>query len=1043
MSDDRYLNEYEPADRTTSERSPRFRKRRIRDTAPRLQQGKELLVGPPVPTEWWIEGMIGRVPNYNSNFWRLPGEEKQKAMDAFSKGGVDEARRQGFEFNETPYFPAGPVPAFLTEALRTMADPIEGIADLVKKIPGVPDFEFDLTSDKALPHAREGGALAPFAGELTGETIKYMSLYKLFGKAGVTGRSADALVGATSGVLREGSLEGAAIEGGAAATIGKFISVLRTGKGATKSSTAEAMPDAGAVPAASTLTPVEEKVLLPIYNLSGGEQAVILNHFGYSPEIARSLSKTWNGVVDKVAAKAVSKIPPKISEWIHRKFVGSADPRAKAILAGARQRQAEGIDEAIQLGADIRAIPKEFHMEITKYLDPELAPYLTAKGQSVSELGILPPQYMSIVKNAQKKIEDLGREAVEFGLLDAKTFEKRAGEYLARYYKPKDWMVQTVSRKLKNLFVKGERFKKRTLTPEQAVQKGVITDPTYAVSRTIADLTYDIETARAFRAISQNPEWARPYETFGTVQEAKAAGFRAIPKDARYGDLKGMWAQRDIADEIFAIHRPSATGTTGALISFYEKSLGLWKLGKTAWSPSTQGRNYFSNLILADIGAGLSPARQDIYAKALRDYLKKGALYQEAAPTGLFGTDWFGAEIGSLYKPSGVAKSGSMFDLLAHSLPSRALRTPGRIYQGTEHWFKLAVFSHQRSLGASVEAASAHAQKYLFNYSDLSPFLRKLRLAPWGGPFLSFTAKALPVVLESAVRRPIRFWKYPIMLKTMHEYSKAKLGIDDEEWNRINASLPEWRQNGWNVLVPARGREGRPRLIDLTYNLPWGQIGETTSLLKHVPVLKDIPFAGVLDPFIGSNPFTNLTVDILSNRNRFLDKPLYDKRVDLKMEGRVVPKGAGGQATENILGHIGRQLAPGIALAAPDVADAIADKPTKYGDKLDRIGVILNKLVGIKITDVDVERGLRIKVGEWKKDRKAYTSRVFGIEARRDKFDKNLKKGIITQEQHDSFMVDYERELSQLKPLEELLEQRGEELQRLYKDEKSNRRGGR
>lgn len=725
-------------------------------------------------------------------------------------------------------------------------------------------------------------------------------------------------------------------------------------------------------------------------------QKFIANFFGYNPEVAKSLQKAWSGTVDKVAYEALSVVPQKVKDFTQRFFYGDAPPGVRVILAQARLGKVAGQREAVALAEQLSVIPKGQREEVYKFIDPKLM------GE-----GSVAPEYRDIVRRAMDRIEELGNEAVNLGLLSEETYKANLREYLGRYYQGgnSSWN-EFLQRPFKQMAIKGERFKSRTLTGEQAVAHGVITDPSYAVARTVQDLTFDIETAKAFRRIAENVTWAKASEAFADATQARQAGFVRVPKDKRFGDLADKWVDRSVSDEVFSlVHPSSGSATKDAMAGIYDKMLGYWKLGKTAWNPATHFRNIFSNFILADIGAGLSPVRVDIYANALRQYIKKGPLYEEAAKTGLFGTDWFGSEVRAFINPENVAGSSSMFDALNRSLTSRIMKAPGNLYQGEEHWFKMAVYLNERAGGATIEQAAAHAQKYLFDYSDISPMLQKMRGAWWGGPFLTFTSKALPIMVESAVKNPIRFWKYPVMMKGLHEYSKAKLGISEDEWKKMESVLPPWKQNGWNVLLPARGREGKPRLLDLTYNMPWGQLGESPSLLKNVPILKDLPF-GAIDPFIGSNPFTNLAANVVFNRDRFLDKPIYSPNIDTPLEG-----------VGKIMVNAGYQLTPGFIPAGIATYKALAEKPGEYGDISDKWSTISNKILGIKISDVDTQKGLQIAVGKLRDVADELRSAAYKLRARRE-------RGGITKEEFSS-------DSTRLIEIEGQLMQREQELKQL------------
>lgn len=894
------------------------------------------------------------VPNPMSVYWMLDDEQQDAYRRGVAKWGpqLELLGQLGFK---PPELPAGNLAA----ATRGFASGFW---------PG---------SERQMEPVVGGSPAVEGLAQVGGEAAKYAGIYKALARAGLTGLAADFAAGGVSGAQRQLGAEDpslgdagleALITGGAS---GLFRSI---GEGA---ATAIKGGPTGTAPKPGLSKSAASKVSAPTANMAPSEQSVVLNFFGWNPQIEQSISKAWSGVVDKTTEKMLSLMPQKVKDWVHHAFWGNAPAEVKQILKQTRVNQIAGQREAVELGQPFGPLSKTQKRDIYSFLDPE----------ALGEMGAVPGPLRNAVDKAQTRLYELGQDAVEYGVLDEETFYKNAWKYLGRYYTSQSGVSNLSLSNIKRLFVKGGRFKHRSLdTPEARRAAGIITDPQYAVSRTISDLTFDIETLKAFRRIASNKEWTRAAEIFPDVRMAREAGFVRIPKDKmRYGDLSDQWLQKDIADEIFAlVPRGSDRHINNIMGDVYDKLLASWKYGKTALNPATHGRNVFSNFILADVGAGLSPTRVDIYGKALKEYIGKGKLFREAKSTGLFGTDWFGAEVGSILKPG--KKTRNVFDMFNTSIPSKIVKAPGKLYQGEEHWFKMAVYMHQRELGASVEQAAAHAQKYLFDYSDLSPMLQKLRRNPFGGPFLTFTAKALPVMVESAVKRPVRFWKYPIMMKALHEYSKHRLGITEEEWKRIEMSLPEWRRNGWNVMLPWRSTGGKPRLLDLTYNLPWGQIGESPSLFKNVPYLgsglkKDVygheintdvgTLASVVDPFIGSNPFTNLAADVVFNRDRFLDKPIWDTNVD--DDARALGK---------IGKHAWKQLAPGFMLAAPDVATAITGGKDKYGQRLDLLTTSLNKLAGIKVVDIDVERGLQIKVGKLKKKARSLLSAMISAAAR-------------------------------------------------------------
>lgn len=689
-------------------------------------------------------------------------------------------------------------------------------------------------------------------------------------------------------------------------------------------------------------------------------ESQILNFFGYNPEIAQTVQKAWSKAVDKSVEAATSIVPERIQTTLRSFFISPAPEEARQILRNADKFTAQGKQVASEIADNIRTnVPKEFHDDLFRTLDP------TAFG----DIGNLPKEYRSVARVARDKIDDLGAQYAELGLIDEATFTKNVGEYLGRYYSLSGKPFSAIRQAFRRNFIRGERGKHRVLkTVAEREKAGLINDPAYAVSRTVGDLTFDIGNARAFQTIAKNPNWVQPVETFATASEASDAGFALLPKNRAYGDLSGQWVDKGIISELNTMvpnysNKVTQNPVWREAVDLYDIMLTGWKFGKTALNPATHGRNLFSNVILADLG-GLSVLGDQPrwLPKALLEYKGRGKLYNEAANAGLFGTDWYGAEVGSFGKAIGRGKKsgvGLITDLVTNSKAGGLVSKAGTLYQAEEHWFKMAMFMQRRNLGDDISTAAAHAQKHLFNYNDLSPALKGLRRSPFGGPFLSFTAKSLPVLAETAVKHPIRFFKWPLMFDAVNEISKKQIGMTDEEYDRMQASLPEWQKNTWltpKILLPARGQEGSPRILDMTYNLPWGQIGEQGKLFKNVPFLRDLPAGALVDPFIGSNPFTNLVAEGIFNKSLFNDREIFNKRVDTDV-----------RAAQKLGKHAFRQLAPGIVLNVPAVVKAIKGDTDRFGVKFDPLSTALSKLAGIKIIDVNIDQNTKFKLIEFKK----------------------------------------------------------------------------
>lgn len=72
----------------------------------------------------------------------------------------------------------------------------------------------------------------------------------------------------------------------------------------------------------------------------------------------------------------------------------------------------------------------------------------------------------------------------------------------------------------------------------------------------------------------------------------------------------------------------------------------------------------------------------------------------------------------------------------------------------SERWFRYAMYLDCRDLGVSPRGSAEHARKCLFDYEEVGTWFK-------GAPrFIIFFYKALPYLLGTAVKHPVRFSKW-------------------------------------------------------------------------------------------------------------------------------------------------------------------------------------------------------------------------------------------------------------------------------------------
>ena len=197
-------------------------------------------------------------------------------------------------------------------------------------------------------------------------------------------------------------------------------------------------------------------------------------------------------------------------------------------------------------------------------------------------------------------------------------------------------------------------------------------------------------------------------------------------------------------------------------------------------NPGTHGRNILSNFLLNHF-EGLSPVRLDIYAKAAKQIATKGDLYKEAKAVGL-GIDTFASnELKQFLISPEVNILGK-----AKNLTKSALNKASDLYQKEEEWAKMAQYIYQRGKGLSPDEAIKIAERATFNYAQVTPFIRRMREAVWGYPFITFTYKVTPQVIKTIFKRPTK----------ISNIGKIKQGIENQadlqELTKERVNEPQW-----------------------------------------------------------------------------------------------------------------------------------------------------------------------------------------------------------------------------------------------------------
>jgi GGDEF domain-containing protein len=657
-------------------------------------------------------------------------------------------------------------------------------------------------------------------------------------------------------------------------------------------------------------------------------------------------SPIWDGIVQKALPNLLEKIPggKAVNRALIYGYRGDLPNAGKFNRATEDMRlgQSLGTDYAVDLGRRLQDVPEDAQLRLGEFIRGEIE-YLHD------------PALQRLGDEASQALYSLGRQAVDAGLLSEETFFRNAGRYMPRLYTSKEYQALLGRFNItKPNRLDLDRFRARKDIPKEIREEmGEILTPGYPVAKGIAQLTHDIEMSKFFSGVASNAEWVRvPQKSLkGGRVEYEAAGipegWKQLSENKRLGKLSGAYVHPEIYDELDDVVKTASKGEQA-----WNKALGMWKFGKVILSPKTHVRNNLSNALLAHLG-GMPLLKQPYYlGKAAKEMRAGGEYWKMAKQEGLLDSTFTQRDLRPLFDQvtmqmdgtaGGSAEAVGLIGRAVTSLRGAAGKASD-LYQAEEQWFKLAKFVHNiESRGMPAAEAAADAEKWLFNYGKLTRFQDKYRRKWYGAPFATFTFKAMPRVMEAAVKYPWRFAVPLLALKGLETAAMDKIGDTPGQAAAKKELRPEWMQGETFGVsnftrIPVVDDDGREYYLNLTYILPWGDIGEGGGFG---------PIPGSLMPM--SQPFVKEIGQQVFNYDNFWDEQIVkpeDTAGKSPMDANLTEAKLRGQ-------HLFNTMAPTPALDVLKGIDAMKGTPDYRGRFRDPGTVAADAFLGVKTYPVD------------------------------------------------------------------------------------------
>ncbi len=672
--------------------------------------------------------------------------------------------------------------------------------------------------------------------------------------------------------------------------------------------------------------------------------------------------------IGSAGVKAASKT--KAAQWALRKFVfmGGQDKVFKEMFIKGMHDIAGGQAKAMRLLKPLAALD-------------EPARKALKVAREAGDLSKLTPEIRAAALPAYKFMDEMTNKLVDIGMLSPEKAVDILGEgtYLPRLLE----MFENPTKKTAAAWGRSSRAgsqalnrlrKKKELPDELLDFYKEIMDGGYVTAKGMVQMNELVAKGTMFHNISKTTHLA---------SKAAQEGFTQLPKSKGLGALSEMWVQGPAAEYINEMIKPRTTG-------IWRKIIAGFKFGKVILNPATHARNMMSNLVLNGM-EGMSianPRTWKSYGRASKQMATKGDWLQALTEKYGVGMDGMASqEIMSIFKGKEAVSMGKK----AKVSFSKLMQKPADLYQNEELFSKTAAFMHHaESLGADTvaklddladvrmlkkmelpagltigEAASRVAERATFNYAQVSPFVRHMREAVWGMPFITFSAKATPQVAKTLVKHPARLSWIGKVKNSIEQMS------DIEKTDAERAAEPQWIKDGFYVKLPMSDKHGRSAYFDLTYIIPFGDLVSGQLFERQIDRETGLP-ESMAESVLKKAPVLNLISEISKNQDFYGNKiwkagDKQDKQMlDLfrHVSKTYLPPLVGDQIPG---GHIAKGRKAGQRRPTKFKRAAEAGPSNQYRTGMQEF----LRNVGAKVQPVEV--GLQAQYSEWEKRRALQT----------------------------------------------------------------------
>ena len=398
-------------------------------------------------------------------------------------------------------------------------------------------------------------------------------------------------------------------------------------------------------------------------------------------------------------------------------------------------------------------------------------------------------------------------------------------------------------------------------------------------------------------------------------------------------------------------------------LQLFDKYTHLIKLNQTTILPYFHTRNKLSNTFLNWLGTGTDAMNPEFQKQAWHAMRKKGdadgvlkitspdgvvremswgEVYKKAEEYGAINRGFYATELGI----DGTKKVSNWNPLDAKGF--KPYQVGGKVGSFVEGQDRLIHFASQVGQGKSFEEAAESANKFLFDYSDITQFEASVmkRIIP----YYTWLRKNGALQLEQMLEQPE---KYQMVAKVQSGVSSMTADEDRVNPFFVNDFALDWIQLPFSITNP----EGKEEPVLWNPAMPFMDVSRIPNPMHPIDSLKNL--------FTQSNPLFKVPLEQIANRNVFFDQPIVDTdKWKRTQSGHVAGETKGNQITDR-LDHVGSQL------GAYGVLSGLNKRGADLGLH------VLNSTTGLKMLSYDYDRIKSMKIGEMIKEGKWDNDTIF------------------------------------------------------------------